>query len=647
MGGDLNNSLVVTICKNPTSLTEFLNQIKIMRLTSSNLKDSTNGGAVADCLKSFFRISTSLLILLAGAMAFARVTVLSAKAQPTNAVIEETPAQRDARMSWWRNARFGMFIHWGLYSIPAGGWQGNTNYGEWFLEETHMPVSQYEKFADQFNPTNFDARAWVRAAKGAGVKYIVITSKHHDGFGMFRSDVSDWCLRRTPFQRDPLAELAAACKAEGVKFCLYYSIMDWHHPDWGIRRPWNDVAAKLGPPDMDRYVAYMKGELKELLTRYGPIGLLWFDGQWEKPWTAERGIDLYNYVRSLQPNIIVNNRVGKPAYTAGGGMAKTGAVGDYGTPEQTIPPNGFGPGADWETCMTMNNHWGYNKYDQNWKSTKTLVRNLIDCASKGGNYLLNVGPTSDGVIPAPSLERLKEIGDWMRVNSESIYGTSAGPFTRRLPWGRCTTKKDGRFTLMYLHVFDWPTDGQLLVPGLKNKIQKAYLLADKSQHGLRAKVTEDGLLVSVPADAGTAISTTVVLRIKGEPSVAPAPKIEASASNVWHGDSAEYGPEFAFDGSVDTRWATDDGLKQVWIAVHLEKPQTVRGVKVNEAYAGRVQKFEFQFRDGDEWKTIFAGTTLGEHFEQHFDSVKARDFRLNILDSTQGATINEIELLNK
>ncbi|MEI9961023.1 MAG: alpha-L-fucosidase [Limisphaerales bacterium] len=203
--------------------------------------------------------------------------------------------------------------------------------------------------------------------------------------------------------------------------------MDWHSPDWGIRRSWNDVAAKSGPPDMDRYDAYMKGQLKELLTRYGPIGLLWFDGQWESPWTEARGIDLYNYVRGLQPDIIINNRVGKPATAEAIGFTHKGAVGDYGTPEQSIPPTGYGPGVDWESCMTMNDHWGYNKNDQHWKSTQTLVRDLIDCASKGGNFLLNVGPTSEGIIPAPSLERLKGIGDWMNVNGEAIYGTSASP----------------------------------------------------------------------------------------------------------------------------------------------------------------------------------------------------------------------------
>jgi len=430
----------------------------------------------------------------------------------TVCVTAESAAEDDQRMSWFRDARFGLFIHWGVYSVPAGEWNGNTNYGEWFLEETKMPVSQYEKFASQFNPVQFDANKWVRMAKNAGMKYIVITSKHHDGFGMFRSSLTDWCIKSTPFQRDPLKELAQACQKQGIRFCLYHSIMDWHHPDWGIRRPWNDKAT--GTPDMDRYDAYLKGQLKELLTGYGPIGILWFDGQWEKPWTAERGIDLYNYVRGLQPNIIINNRVGKPVDSASGiGFAERGKVGDYGTPEQEIPATGFGPGVDWESCMTMNNHWGYNKNDQNWKSSTTLIRNLIDCASKGGNYLLNVGPTSEGLFPEASVERLEEIGKWMQVNGEAIYGTQASPF-KRLAWGRCTKKVTSNGALLYLHVFDWPADSKLVVPGLKNAVQKAYLLSDK-RHTLAAQKSADGVTLALPATAPDAVSCTIVLKVKG------------------------------------------------------------------------------------------------------------------------------------
>jgi alpha-L-fucosidase len=407
--------------------------------------------------------------------------------------------------------------------VPAGEWEGKTNYGEWFLEETKMPVSQYELFAKHFNPVKFDAAEWVRLAKNAGMKYIVITSKHHDGFGMFRSDVTDWCIKSTPFPRDPLLELSQACKDAGIRLCFYHSIMDWHHPDWGKRRPWNDKAAAGGPPDMDRYVAYMKSQLKELLTRYGPLGILWFDGEWEDPWTHERGLDLYNYVRGLQPDIIVNNRVGKARAGLNGMDQGQERVGDYGTPEQEIPPTGPGAGKDWESCMTMNNHWGYNKSDQHWKSTTTLVRNLIDCASKGGNYLLNIGPTSEGVFPEPCIERLAEIGKWTKVNGEAIYGTQASPFPQ-LTWGRCTRKTSAEGETLYLHIFTWPSDGQLLVPGLKNQTGKPYLLADASKQPLALERGPRGLTISLPATAPDPISTTVVLPVMGACEVDPGGK---------------------------------------------------------------------------------------------------------------------------
>jgi alpha-L-fucosidase len=451
----------------------------------------------------------------------------------------ESAAERDQRMAWFRDSRFGLFIHWGVYSVPAGEWDGKTNYGEWFLEETKMPVSQYEKFAGQFNPVKFDAKEWVRLAKQAGMKYIVITSKHHDGFGMFRSDQTDWCIKSTPFQRDPLKELADACHAAGIKLCFYHSIMDWHHPDWGTRRPWNDKAT--GTPDMDRYTAYMKSQLKELLTRYGPIGILWFDGEWEAPWTHERGVDLYNYVRSLQPNIIINNRVGK-ARSGMEGMDKGAErVGDYGTPEQEIPATGFGPGVDWESCMTMNSHWGYNKNDQNWKSSTTLIRNLIDCASKGGNYLLNIGPTSEGVFPDASIQRLAEIGKWMKVNGEAIYGTQASPF-ESLAWGRCTQKDlaasgaasgyrqnaarafdslrgksaAGQHRLFFF-VYDWPANGQLVISGLANQPVRAFLLDGRQP--LKVSAANNSVCITLPPAAPDKMASVIALDIQGAPQI--------------------------------------------------------------------------------------------------------------------------------
>jgi alpha-L-fucosidase len=433
-----------------------------------------------------------------------RQTWAQATEQQPAATPSETPAQRDARMKWFREAKFGLFIHWGVYSVPAGEWQDKKDLGEWFSEQTKMPISQYEKYRDQFNPVQFDARQWVAAAKRAGMKYIVITSKHHDGFAMFHTKLTDWGIGSTPFKRDPLKELADECRRQGLKFCVYHSIMDWHHPDYAPRRAWNDTAQ--GEPNFDRYVDFMKGQLKELVEGYGPLGILWFDGEWEKTWTHERGKDLYAYVRGLQPDIIVNNRVGKNRQGMKGLSRGEEIIGDYGTPEQTIPDNGL-PGVDWESCMTMNDHWGYNKHDQNWKSSAKMIRMLIDITSKGGNYLLNVGPTAEGLIPQPSLERLGEIGAWMDTNGESIYGAAASPLPKAPAWGRLT-RKPGK---LYLHVFDWPADGKLHISGLQAKPSAAYLLADPRREKLALHTTADGLEIALPQKAPDPTASVVVL----------------------------------------------------------------------------------------------------------------------------------------
>jgi alpha-L-fucosidase len=420
---------------------------------------------------------------------------------------------KDERMDWWRQARFGMFIHWGVYSVPAGEWKGQKipGAGEWIMQQAKIPVSQYEQLAKRFNPVKFDANQWVRMAKDAGMKYIVITSKHHDGFCMWDSKVTDYDIAdATPFKKDVLKELARACKKQGIRLCFYHSIMDWHHPDAQAPFYPNYNDTNLSNPNFARYVEnYLRPQVKELITNYGPLGVLWFDGEWIKDWTEPQGKDMYNYVRGLQPDIIINNRVGKGRKGMEGLSKSEEYAGDFGTPEQQIPPTGL-PGVDWETCMTMNDTWGYSSYDQNWKSTEDLIRKLADIASKGGNFLLNVGPTSEGLIPQASVERLAAMGQWMKVNSESIYGTTASPIGAPA-WGRCTAKP-GR---LYLHVFDWPKDGRLEVPGLKNKVGKVYLLADEERRSLPVnRLDENRLAVSVPEKAPDAIDTVVVLEIE-------------------------------------------------------------------------------------------------------------------------------------
>ncbi|MFH0760137.1 MAG: alpha-L-fucosidase [Bacteroidota bacterium] len=440
--------------------------------------------------------------------------------------LSETSEQKDQRMEWFRDARFGMFIHWGLYAIPAGEWNGETGYGEWIRESAHIPLEQYDKFVDQFNPVRFNADEWVKMAKDAGMKYIVITSKHHDGFGLFKSQHTDFDVMSTPFKRDILKELSVACKKEDITLCFYHSIMDWHHPDYLPRRSWEATRSTEGA-DFDRYVSYMKGQLKELLTRYGKLGILWFDGEWESTWSEERGKDLYQYVRNLQPDIIINNRVtsgrsGMEGLTAAGAFS-----GDYGTPEQEIPATGI-PGVYWESCMTMNDHWGYNKHDKNFKSTQDIIRMLADIASKGGNYLLNVGPTAEGVFPQESIDRLKEIGAWMKTNGESIYGTKASPF-KNLSWGRCTQKQMTESTRLFLHVFDWPQDQKLTIPGLGSKTIRAFLLADPHQEELVITKNQANVIIDVPAQTPDSRNTVIVLDIEKDPIVFDSPVITAPA----------------------------------------------------------------------------------------------------------------------
>ncbi|MFC7614146.1 alpha-L-fucosidase [Actinokineospora soli] len=354
---------------------------------------------------------TALLALL--------LTAPAAQAAPGDNLAVDDPFS-SSRTQWWRDGRFGMFIHFGVYAQYKGVY-GTCRDAEWIKRNCSIPWSDYEAKAAAFNPTQFDAQAIVNAAKAAGQKYIVITSKHHDGFSMWPTAVNDWDIAdRSGFSRDILGELKTAADAAGIKFGLYYSIWDWHDPD-----------AQPGSTTYQNYLTRMYAQLKELKDRYDPA-LFWFDGEWEAPWNDRHGEDLERYMRGLAPNAIINNRVG----------TRQVVDGDYGTPEQFIP-DGPPVGQPWESCMTMNGTWGYAQWDTNYKSVSTLTRNLIGIAANSGVFLLNIGPTDTGAVPQPQLDRLAAMGDWLRVNGPAVHGAghtrwstsrrgawSAGPRTR-------------------------------------------------------------------------------------------------------------------------------------------------------------------------------------------------------------------------
>lgn len=412
---------------------------------------------------------------------------------------------QDERMQWWRDAHFGMFIHWGLYAIPAGEWKGKEypQIGEWIMKNARIPVAEYEKLAQQFNPVKFNAHDFVMTAKNAGMKYITITSKHHDGFAMFKSNASKYnIVDATPYGKDVIKALADECHKQGLKICFYYSqSRDWHEPN-GLDNTW-DFPKKR---DFQKYLdEKVKPQLTELLTNYGPIGLIWFDTPLSI--TREQAQSLKDLVRRLQPACIISGRLG------GGVETDYHSTGDNVIPAVTVP-------GDWEVPATLNNTWGFKKNDHNWKSPEVLTRLLFDIVAKGGNYLLNVGPTAEGVIPKASADILAKVGDWMKTNSECIYGTKASPYKMEFKWGNIT-QKPGK---LYLGIFNWPTS-DFYLEGLKNKVKKVYLLDDKQQKALpfeesyNSNTDHHRLKIDLPKEAPDKVVSVVVVEIEGSASV--------------------------------------------------------------------------------------------------------------------------------
>ena len=529
----------------------------------------------------------------------------------------------DPKMQWWRDAKFGMFIHWGIYSVPAGKWDKNTTYGEWIMHTAKIPRSTYSALAKEFNPTQFNAEEWVKLAKAAGQKYMVITSKHHDGFAMFGSKATPYnIVDATPFKRDILKELADACRKHGMKLGFYYSqAQDWYHPGGAVsgNKDWD--SSHIG--SMEKYIDDIAiPQVKEILSNYGDVAILW----WDTPTNMTSAMtQKLAAIAKQYPQLITNNRLG------------AGMGGDLETPEQFIPATGF-PGRNWEVCMTMNGHWGYNAWDDRWKSTKELTRKLVDIVSKGGNFLLNVGPNAYGVIPVVCQQNLLEMGEWLQLNGESIYGTTASPFPY-LSWGRATRKGQ----TIYLHVFDWPTNGQLGVP-LGNKIKKAYLLADK-KHTLTITAQKNSSILQLPAYAPDKMSAVIAIEFEGEPKVLP---IASSGKSIMASSTdPASNTNHLNDGNPNTKWQALKGETKASLEIDLGSVLAINAMSLVEPWhpwSGIKQSHELQYFEAGIWKSITKLTTDGTGSTESFKEVKAQKFRLLLENQKEAPAIGEFLL---
>jgi len=559
--------------------------------------------------------------------AFLTITCLPAGVESSlgQAAGQATPWWQHAKpesVRRWQDMRFGLFVHWGPVSLKGTeiGWsRGGPRRGRNDVRTGEIPVKEYDNLYKTFNPVHFDANEWVQIARDAGMKYLVFTSKHHDGFSMFDTHQTDYKItsKDSPYGRDVCRQLADACHKQGLALGWYYSPRDWYHPDFATERH-------------DKYIQFYLAQLRELCTNYGRVDILWFDGL-DSPrnlWgdTPEKSFIL---LRMLQPGIILNNRGGLP--------------GDLDTPEQRI--GGFNRERPWETCMTICRQWAWKPNDD-MKSLKQCLQTLLYTVGGDGNLLFNVGPMPDGRIEPRQVERLREMGGWLQKYGEGVYGTRGGPF-RPGRWGASTCKSNK----ICLYVMNWPDEGPLVLPAVTT-VQGAKALSGGDVTMTR---TDEGIAIDVPAAHRDPIATVIELTVEGRAlDIAPAVLghggdslavgKKATASTVFQKNPA-YGPDKAVDGDPETRWATDGSTDSAWLEVDLGKPMTVRKVGIDEPEEfRRVRAFELQYYDENGWKTFHEGTTIGPDWSVKIDPITAQRFRLHILKAPGGPTISEFML---
>lgn len=551
-----------------------------------------------------------------------KLSLIAVVAITSTTSAQDWPSAKPEAISAWQDMRFGMFIHWGPVSLTGHeiGWsRGNR-----------VQIEEYDALYKKFNPVKFNADEWVNIAKAAGMKYIVLTTKHHDGFCLWDSKLTDYNIMNTPFKRDVVRELVEACKKQGIKFGAYYSTCDWYDPNWPSTSPAGSVMREKF--DMDAYEKYLQGQIAELITNYGPIVTIWNDiPSWNGVDYGKRGAATIRMVRKLQPDILINDR--------------TGDGGDYSTPEQMI--GGFNHTRPWESCMTVSAHdaWAWGGDNDGVKDLTTCLMFLIRAAGGDGNMLLNVGPTPEGEIAPEQANRIKEMGDWLKTNGESIYGTRGGPWkpTHQL----VSTRKENT---IYLHVHQFD-DESVRLPALPKKILSARVLSG----GEVAMQQIDGIVTfKVAKSDQQPINTIIKLELDSSAmEISPLnaliglikPEMKITSSNTYQ-NLSEFSDSKAIDDDGDTRWATDSGTKQAWLEVDLGKPTEFSRVNIQESL-GRIQAFELVVKQGEEWKPVTNGKKIGEHFSAKFEPVTAQTVRLKILDASDGPTIANFQLLNK
>jgi len=552
----------------------------------------------------------------------------------TLSAFAQGPRPYPKRISWWGEARFGMFIHWGPVSLKGTeiSWS-RANSNPKCPNAGPISVEEYDNLYKRFNPTKFDAKEWVKIAKASGMKYMVLTAKHCDGFLLWDSKVSDYNIMHTPFKRDVCAELAKACHEQGMRIGWYYSPMDWKDPDCR-----NEKNAE--------FVKRMQGEIRELLTNYGKIDLLWFDydGR-EIPWDQK---GTYALVKKLQPGIVIDNRLDVGLNGNAADPATIGPNADYFTPEQWI--GGYYDQKPWESCMTVSSRdqWAWGGESDGVKPFETLMNMVFGCAGGDGNVLLNVGPTPEGVIAPIQANRIKQVGGWLSKYGESIYGTRGGPFK---PGEYGVSTRKGK--TIYLHLRDATMD-KFVFPAIAAKVSGVKNITGGT---VRVKQGKEGLVVTVPKESRRELDTVIAIQfdrsvmdlpalaVPTQPSLSSGAK--ATASNTYQGD-ANYGPDKAVDGNGDSRWATDTGTKSAWLELDLGKPTEFSRAVVLQAYPElkRVRKFAIEYWDGSSWKACYEGKDMGPKLNVSFPKVTAQRVRLNITEATDGPTIFEFKLFN-